>query len=217
MFPPLFAFLAPHECLGCGREGHVICALCAAKLRPAVARCYRCQAKSPDGMTCPDCKKHTPLQAVHSLLRYESLAKEAVWLLKFQHARAAAIDIGRLLAPLMDQPHVYITHAPTATSRVRSRGYDQARLIAIALARCNQLTYAPLLARLGKTRQVGTSRQQRFEQQQHAFRVTRALPPGCKVVIVDDVITTGATLEAASRALHKAGAVHIEAITFAQA
>jgi ComF family protein len=216
----LFALLAPHECLGCKRQGHVLCLACAQDLRLAVERCYLCQRASVGGLTCVSCRKNNPLHVTRALLRYETLAKQVVWLLKFQHTRAAAADIAALLVPLLQNytAEFYITHAPTANSRIRTRGYDQAQLIARRLARQLPLaTYAPLVARLSNNRQVGARRSQRFEQQAHAFRPTRRLPPGSHVVIIDDVITTGATLAAVARALHAAGAARIEALTFAQA
>jgi ComF family protein len=215
----LFALLAPHECLDCRREGFVLCPVCAQRLHPAIERCYLCQRASLGGLTCASCRQNTPLYATRALLRYETLAKQIVWMLKFQHTRAAATDIAALLVPLLQNytADFYITHAPTANSRIRSRGYDQAQLIARQLARhLPRATYAPLVARVGKGRQVGTNRAQRFQQQAHAFRPLRLLPSGSRVVIIDDVITTGATLEAMALVLRQAGAAHIEALTFAQ-
>ena len=108
--------------------------------------------------------------------------------------------------------------APTATSRVRQRGYDQAKLLARALARQAGLPYLDCLARVGQTHQVGATREQRLRQLQAAFRVRRPnAVRSAYLLLVDDVSTTGATLELAATILKSAGARRVDAIVFAQA
>ncbi|HKR82318.1 MAG TPA: phosphoribosyltransferase family protein [Candidatus Saccharimonadales bacterium] len=117
-----------------------------------------------------------------------------------------------------EDTNTVLVFVPTATSRVRQRGYDQARLIARELGRLHRIPLLPALVRVGQRRQVGASGEQRRRQLQDAFRVVRKPTlKGKHVVLVDDVVTSGATLEAAARVLHQAGAQRIDAAVFARA
>jgi ComF family protein len=219
MFDHLLGLLAPHECIGCNAEGFVLCDPCFDSLGPAQARCYRCQSV-PAWNTCSACIPQSALRRVQALARYNHpLTKHMLWRLKFGRARAAAEDIARHMATQAPSGSYLIVPAPTASNRVRSRGYDQACLIAKALARYfpGRYTYAPLLRRQGHTRQLGTARALRLKQLDNSFRVTRRIHSAQPILLVDDVITTGSTLQAAAQALQKAGATHIEALVFAQA
>jgi ComF family protein len=218
---PLLSVLAPHECLGCGAEGVLLCADCRRGLAPAEPRCYDCHRPDPLFRTCDACRRSSALYAVHALTRYDGLAKDLLWKLKFGRAGAAAAEIGDMLAAqtVFARPsEVIITHVPTATARVRQRGYDQAALIAKALARAHGVAYVPLLMRQGRHEQVGASRAVRTSQLEGAFYpVRRQYVRGSHIILVDDVVTTGATLHAATEALRFAGARRVEAIVFAQA
>lgn len=151
------------------------------------------------------------------MTNYDGIAKELVRRLKFGGARSAADNMAELMAPAVGVG-VLLVHLPTAASRVRQRGYDQADLLAKALAAKTDQPYAPLLGRLGSQRQVGASRQQRLAQLAGAFRVTRPyLLAGRTIVLVDDVMTTGASLETAAAALKKAGAKRVVGLVFARA
>jgi predicted amidophosphoribosyltransferase len=101
---------------------------------------------------------------------------------------------------------------------VRQRGYDQALLIAKSLSQRLGRPYVPLLARMGDQRQVGHSRITRLNQMEGAFRpLNTMILKNRHVLLVDDVLTTGATCEAAARILRSNGAKRVSAAVFAVA
>ena len=214
--------IAPFACLDCGEEGSLWCVNCEAGNRSIPSRCYRCLKLTEEFRTCPSCRASSDLAQVWVAAAYEGTPKSLVRHLKFERARAAANDVARALERQLGAHAAsggYIISAvPTAASRARHRGYDQAELIARALARRTGLPWKTLLARSGSARQLGASRQQRRTQLQEAFRPQHAhLFAGKNVLLVDDVLTTGATLEAAAQTLKKAGARRVSAIVFVQA
>jgi ComF family protein len=149
---------------------------------------------------------------------YEALAKELVWRLKFSGAQAAASEIaGHLATIYVGDANVLVVPVPTSSQRVRQRGYDQANLLAKELSQRLGRRYLPCLTRVGQKHQVGASRSQRLAQLSGAFRVNATIVDGAHILLVDDVLTTGATLQAAARVLKAAGAKRVEAIVFAQA
>ena len=154
----------------------------------------------------------------------EPQVKELVHKLKFGFARQAAEAISCAMAAQLREAGEHfpaefvVTHVPTATTRVRQRGFDQAALIANALARQLGAPYAPLLARTTQQRQLGNGRAVRREQLRGAYRPLKPwLTQNAHILLVDDVITTGSTIEAASAVLKQAGAQTITAVAFAQA
>jgi ComF family protein len=217
----LFNIVAPHECLGCQQEGALLCAACGLTMATLPPRCYRCQRLSANFRTCPACRKQTALYAVLAVTVYDGLAKELLHRLKFGRAQAAAGTIADLLAPYcspLASQIDSITYIPTANTRIRERGYDQARLIARALARRLQVPCLPLLARAGSQRQLGQGRQKRLRQMSGAFWALRpAQLHNQRILLIDDVLTTGATCETAARTLRKAGARRVYAAVFAAA
>jgi len=151
---------------------------------------------------------------------YVGVVKEIVHRLKFGRAQAAANDMAVVVAARVPKelPLTLITYVPTAHTRVRQRGYDQAALLAKAVARELGLPYAPLLARMGSARQVGASGMQRRRQLRGSFRPRSSrLAQNTYILLIDDVLTTGSTLESAARVLRSMGAAKVSAATFAQA
>jgi ComF family protein len=150
---------------------------------------------------------------------YDGIPKELVRRLKFQNAQAAIKPIVRMMdegLPYLSSDTI-IVHIPTATSRRRQRGYDQAELVARKLAQIRNLSHVPLLARLGQSRQVGAKRAERKKQLGQAYRPLKDyVIKGAHILLIDDIVTTGATLEAAARVLKVAGAKQIDALVFAQ-
>ena len=219
MFDTIIGLLAPHMCLGCGVEGTVWCGSCQVLAPPVAERCYKCHAISSGGRTCATCRRNSPLYAVQAATRYEGHLKQLVWKLKFERAYAAAPLLANVLAARSALPAGSIlAPVPTSTKRVRQRGYDQSVLLARAVARITKHRYSSVLIRLGQQQQHTASREQRLAQLHDAFTVTRPdVVNGSHIVLIDDVITTGATLESAARALKAAGAKRVSAVVFAQA
>jgi ComF family protein len=214
----LLTVVAPHECLICYEEGDLLCSACAALLPAIPSRCYRCQRLTADFRTCTSCRRSKGLFSVQPVTAYDGAAKEIIRRLKYERAAAAADTLAREMAARMTlKPGVIITHVPTATSRVRRRGFDQAALIARHLASRSNHQYSPLLARLGQERQVGKNRLQRQQREQIFVPTKQYQIQKTEIVLVDDVITTGSTLEMAASALKAAGARRIYAAVFAAA
>jgi ComF family protein len=147
------------------------------------------------------------------------MAKALIQRFKFHYAQGAAQPIARLMADTLPffTRNTVIVHVPTATVRRRQRGFDHAELLAHQLARSLYLPRVTLLARLGQSRQVGAKRQQRQQQLSESFYPQKPyLIKGAHILLVDDITTTGATLEAAAKVLKQAGAKRIDAVVFAQ-
>jgi len=165
------------------------------------------------------CCTYSDLSQVWAATIYKGAAKELVRALKFDRAAAAADAIAAALAVQVPARHDWvIAHVPTVYGRARQRGYDQAQLIARRLAKRLGCAYVPLLVRQGNQRQVGQSRVVRQQQMATAFRASlRTAAPQPPVLLIDDVITTGATLAAAAHALRAAGVRTVHAAVFAAA
>jgi ComF family protein len=153
---------------------------------------------------------------------YEALAQALVQKYKFGHLRAAAQPITRLMADTLpdfwgaDQNYLLIP-VPTATSRIRQRGFGHSELLAKRLAANLRMEHAQALRRLDQTRQLGSARQDRLTQLADSFVArSRHRVHGRKILLIDDVITTGGTLIAAANTLKAAGAAQVNALVFAK-
>lgn len=149
------------------------------------------------------------------------MARTIVHKLKFSYAKGAskliARELSRRLPSVMDE-NTIIIHVPAATSHVRQRGFDQSALIARGLSKLTGLQHITGLARIGQQRQVGASGQTRKQQLAGVFRpISLHMLQDAHVILVDDVLTTGSTLESAALALRRTGAKTVDGLVFAQA
>lgn len=222
----LIGLIAPPNCLVCGQEGSTLCSECAkAQLVPYGERCFSCGAISPSARTCEKCRPGAP-RYVWVSTNYEAAARELVKIYKFGHQRAAgdslaSLMIGTLLRfneiqELRDLNYL-IVPVPTATSRIRQRSFDHSSYLARRIARKLKTRHLNALARIGQTRQVGAERSVRLAQPAGNYLVRYPnLVEGRNILLIDDVVTTGATLRASTKALRAAGAARVDALVFAK-
>jgi ComF family protein len=214
--------LAPPACWGCRAPvvaGQVLCPACRAEVRfLRGVCCARCGLPVPCGRRCPG--SGSALDRAWAPVVFEGPARSLVHALKFRAALGVADVMAAQIvagAPpgLLASPAALVP-VPTHAARRRARGFDHADHLARALAVRTGLDIARCLIRSGApTRQAGASRAARRAPGRIEVRVGG--DPPVSAVLVDDVHTTGATLEACGRALRRAGAYTVCAVAYARA
>jgi len=161
------------------------------------------------------------LDTCTALLAYEGVGRELVARLKYRNARAATGFLAAAMAALVDPGEVdVVTWAPTTASRRRRRGFDQAALLARLVARRIGRPCRPLLTRPPGPPQTGRAGAARRLPLAFVARPSRRGTDerrrGARVLLVDDVVTTGATMTAAARALRAAGVTDVHGLAAAR-
>jgi len=198
--------VAPASCLRCGTEGAALCEACrAAPEFRASPKCFRCLRPALNGRTCAECRELTALAGVAVAAHYDGAVKELILELKFHRLQSAAGAAAGLVGGALPAAEFdLVTAVPVSAGRYRERGYNQSRLIAVRVAGQLGVPYRELLGREGSAHQLGVDRRTRLQQVAGAFYSLRALA-GERILIVDDVITTGATLSECAGVLRAGG------------
>lgn len=218
----LVAALAPPACLACraplADAQAQLCVACRRALPWLTGRrCPRCDLPAPCGRRCP--AHDAAFERAWAPLAHAGPARDLVAALKFR----GALPVARLMAgqiaagaprELLDG--AALVPVPLHPARRRARGFDQAALLAVALGARTGRPVAACLRRGGAaTRQLGAGRaQRRAAARGLELHVRGAVPQ--RALLVDDVHTTGATLDACARALRAAGAADVAAVSYAR-
>ena len=227
-------FLYPRNCLQCGAPSPepfgYICWDCFSETPkiepPFCARCGDPVAGSVEhSYPCFACARETPaFDGARSAVRYEGAVGNALRDLKYHHALWLTGDLAELLfnclqAEYPDIGFDLITAVPLHPPRRRERGFNQSALLGAALARRLGIPFSErMLRRVRPTvSQTGLTAPQRAANVCGAFRIGWfARPQGRRILLVDDVMTTGATVNACAKALKQEGAASVHVVTAAR-
>jgi ComF family protein len=214
--------LFPPRCAVCGAGGAFLCDGCAASLVEASPpRCPRCWRPAPDADECLHCQLTAPpFDALRTAFVYQGVARELVHALKYRGMTVLAAPMASLLAGAAAQARFdLVVPVPLSGLRKRTRGYNQAELLARALA--GDLGVPAQPSALVRRRHTAPQARSADAEARHrnvagAFVCRDESLAGRRVLLIDDVTTTGATLAACAEALRTAGAASVWALAFAR-
>jgi ComF family protein len=217
-------FFFPPRCVGCGKGGSFVCTRCFHTL-PHISSpvCTRCGKPETSGPFCPTCWGWASyIDGIRSPFRFDGAIRQAIHDFKYRNLRAIAPHLAELLFSYLQTNPVtgnVLVPVPLHPRRLRNRGYNQSTLLAGELGR---LAGIPLekgcLVRSrhtsAQTRTVNV--EQRKRNVAGAFQCVTNNLNGNQVILIDDVCTSGSTLEACAIAIKSAGAVSVWGLTLAR-
>jgi len=217
-------FFFPRRCVGCGKIGDLLCPECSQKLpRLLPPFCQKCGKPESSGVLCPACwGQKTNIDGIRSVFRFEGTVRRAIHELKYRNLKSIAICLATLMANYKrDNPiqGEVLVPVPLHTRRLRERGYNQSGLLAEKLGK---LTALPVLdSNLYRSKDSlpqarTTNVEERRRNVERAFSCQPGKLQAKTVILVDDVCTSGATLESCAVALKAAGAVSVWGFTLAR-
>ncbi len=207
--------LFPKTCINCGKEGFYICQNCFEKIElNKFSACYVCNRHTLDNYVCQECKSKTKLTGMLVASQWENeLLRQLIYEYKYRFIKEISKPLSQILINyikmtnkrLLNIDNLFISFVPLHTKRAHWRGFNQAELLAKEL--CNRLNipFGSLLTRHKNTSPQAEMKKQKDRQKNidQAFSLIRN-PPVLKdknVLLIDDICTTGATLEECAKAL----------------
>lgn len=219
----LFEILFPKRCVGCKKVGAYLCGVCFRRLELVSATvCLRCDRPAINGLVHPGCKTRYMPEGYTAVFTFKSPVKELIYELKYRGVADIATLCSQFMAKAVPQ-HVLdkkpiVMAVPLHKKKLLQRGFNQSQLLAKEISRELQLRLNS--TSLHRTRMTQTQaklhRDLRKSNTKDAFVCANRLD-GQSILLVDDTITTGATLVACTHALKKMGATFVWAITLSQA
>lgn len=215
--------LFPQWCVGCGREGEYICQSCQQSLpRISPPICPRCGKPQSEVVLCAACDSENPeIHGIRSPFFFDGVIRRAIHELKYRNLRSLAVPLAELLYEYILEnpvPGEILVPVPLHRKRLRERGYNQSGLLAKQLGR---LTGMPVnddcLVRQQHTPpQARTANiDERRRNVIDAFSCVNGKLEGRQVILIDDVTTSGTTLNACAETLKKSGVVSVWRLTMA--
>ena len=216
--------LFPRWCVGCGREGDFLCPSCLKSLpRIAPPLCPRCGLPQSRASLCPSCAGwQAEIDGIRSPFRFDGVIRQAIHELKYKNLRAIAGLFARLLNDYLTAnpiPGEVLVAVPLHPKRLRERGYNQSHLLAQELAKLSRLPLVDdclIRARHSPPQARTANVDERRDNVSDAFSCRDLRLKGKQALLIDDVSTSGATLDGCARALKKAGAISVWGLVLAR-
>jgi ComF family protein len=216
-------WLFPPACLGCGKEGDFICQECFAKVRLVPNKvCNLCGNFTSKKGYCPNCARNKPeYSGFRAFAYYEGTIRKAIQQLKYHND----LGIGRYLAGFLELTYArtgwdadLVVPIPIGAAKREQRGYNQAERLAQPFCERTGISYCPeALSRIHEfSSQVGLNEKERQANVRNAFIAAAKLVKGKSVLLIDDVFTSGATMQAAASEVLSAGADTVWCLTLAK-
>lgn len=222
----IFELLFPTRCIGCRRPGTPLCEDCLQAIEhipPSVCSLCGTSARGSPASPCHICAERSSYLAGSRSIGYATgILREAIHQLKYRGHAHIAEPLALCLSHWWEAnplPIDVVMPIPLHPRRERERGYNQAALLSRRFSLLTGLLHREdVLIRVRDTRpQVGLTAQERRMNVAGAFRCETQAVTGRRILLMDDVMTTGATLEAAAQALRDAGAASVWALTVGRA
>lgn len=217
-------WIYPPVCVGCGEAGYRLCPDCQSKIEYIEGNlCKICGLPLARGRDlCRDCEvSPPPYDALRTLAKYEGVIRDCVHALKYKSNQSLGDHFSKGLADLV-RMQVWsldmVIPVPLSPFRIKTRGYNQSALLARPLAMRLSLQYKPFgLRRIRNTQsQVELTAEERSLNVRGAFQAVPEIVNGKRILLVDDVTTTGATIKECAKALRMAGAYEVFCLTLAR-
>jgi len=214
----------PRRCVGCGKVGGFLCPECLGKLPKLLPPlCPNCGRSQASGIVCPDCRqRQTEIDGIRSLFRFDEVIRKAIHQLKYRNLKTISPCLAELLADYLRSnplPGEALVCVPLYPRRLRERGYNQSSLLAGELGRRIDLpVIEDCLIRVKQAqpqvRTVGVEERRRNVADAFVCRDERVNDK--QIILIDDVCTSGATLESCAAALKNKGAASVWGLTLAR-
>jgi len=214
----------PRRCVGCGRVGDFLCLECLRKLPRLVPPfCPRCGRPQASSIVCPSCwQRPTEIDGIRSLFRFDEVVRKSIHELKYRNLKAISPCLAELLADYLKEnplPGEALVSVPLHPRRLRERGYNQSSLLARELGkRIDLLVIEDCLIRVKQAQpQVrAVDAEERRSNVADAFACRDERVSGKQIILIDDVCTSGATLESCATVLKDRGATSVWGLTLAR-
>lgn len=227
-------FLFPKYCVNCKKFGDYLCPDCFVRLSFDTKNiCLTCGRPSYNGLTHPGCIKKNSVEGSFTALVYGQIVKKLIFQFKYEpHLTGLKSFLGDLFYESLVQyeefekviekfgKELILVPIPLSSKKMRKRGYNQAEILAKELGKKFNLEVIDCLNRIKDTRsQVGLNKKERQENIKRAFKLKEKYSANFKnqrVILVDDVLTTGSTFSEAAKVLKHSGVRQVWAVALAK-